>query len=1103
MRCFKSMRTQIAALLLSGAVLGAASAVAQPVIREQLDIEGDFALIGSTLVYDCGSLDLGLVRLGKIAGDDNCLNLNINAPDAFWRADYPEVGDALASTEFTSDNARTVATLQLPQGAVIVYARLYWAGYRSADEAGVDTAVRIERVASEGPGLDLNERVQPQDIQSKPQPGTRDRYYYQASADITKIVKEVGVGTFRVGSFKSEVSDILGVLQGGVASWHMVVFYELAGQPPRNLTLFEGLEYIDRDSPHTFALDGFIVPSNAGFEAHMAIVAYDGQDEFEGDSLTCNGVALGNALNPASNFFNATRSRFGRTESREGDLPRLSGEPGSYTNVDFDVVDITTLVEAGDTSAELIASAGNGPEVFLLGGFVTSISTLAPDFSRSLKTAVDLNGGLTLPGDTVEYTIAAENTGSDTANDARIVDVLPEGVTFVPGSIRLVAGTDAVSSFSDQVDDDRGQYDAESRTVTVWIGRGAGPRRGGSLDPGEKAVITFQVTIDEDTRGTVENQGSVIAVGEKGAPETETPTDGEPDNEGQDPTVIEVNGCETDSDCPDSAPICDTSVSPQECVGCITDSQCTDEAEPDCDPDSQTCYCPDGAGNCQDSDMDGASDGTEEMNGTDPMDADSDDDGALDGEEVRPGEDFDGDGLINGLDPDSDNDGLFDGTELGNDCMHPQTDRSRKSCRPDKDPTTVTGMVDADSDGGGVIDGSEDFNFDGKVDRGETDPLVAADDGDVADEDRDGLSDGFEATVHSDPEDQDSDDDGSLDGAEANPSHDGDLDGLVSVVDPDSDDDALFDGTESGQNCSHPDTHRRLGHCIPDGDRGETKTSPVAADTDNGGVRDGSEDFDLDGVIDAGETDPTAGHGADDGMVVDRDGDGLSDGLEVTLGSDINDEDSDDDGLLDGEENNPSDDTDRDGRRNVKDVDSDGDRIPDGKERGTDCSDADTDPNVCEPDADNGEETTSAVNPDTDFGGTWDGVEDENRNGRIDDGETDPNDPSDDVGCSGDSHCGEEDDGSICVMGACVQGCRDEPGSGCPPGQTCSIDADDEEDIGECVGTLPPSPIKMGGRYGGGGFACAVRPQSSSAVGALLVAALLSLVWAARRRRRK
>jgi hypothetical protein len=81
-------------------------------------------------------------------------------------------------------------------------------------------------------------------------------------------------------------------------------------------------------------------------------------------------------------------------------------------------------------------------------------------------------------------------------------------------------------------------------------------------------------------------------------------------------------------------------------------------------------------------------------------------------------------------------------------------------------------------------------------------------------------------------------------------------------------------------------------------------------------VIDGAEDIDLDGVIDVGETDPTAGHGADDVANVDSDGDGLTDGLEEELGTDPDDADSDDDGVVDGQEPNFSLDSDGDGQIN-------------------------------------------------------------------------------------------------------------------------------------------------------------------------------------------
>ncbi len=129
-----------------------------------------------------------------------------------------------------------------------------------------------------------------------------------------------------------------------------------------------------------------------------------------------------------------------------------------------------------------------------------------------------------------------------------------------------------------------------------------------------------------------------------------------------------------------------------------------------------------------DTDGDGLGDLQEATIGTNPNDADSDDDGVLDGQEPNPADDTDGDGLINALDPDSDNDGLFDGTELGFACNNPATDATKMQCVVDADPVTKTSALLADTDGGSVTDGVEDTNKNGKVDPGERDPNVAADD---------------------------------------------------------------------------------------------------------------------------------------------------------------------------------------------------------------------------------------------------------------------------------------------------------------------------------------------------------------------------------------
>ncbi|WP_425334798.1 adventurous gliding motility protein AgmC [Myxococcus stipitatus] len=327
--------------------------------------------------------------------------------------------------------------------------------------------------------------------------------------------------------------------------------------------------------------------------------------------------------------------------------------------------------------------------------------------------------------------------------------------------------------------------------------------------------------------------------------------------------------------------------------------------------------------NNPDTDGDGIPDGIEvNVGGTDPLDDDTDDDGLLDGTE-----DKDHDGIV---DPgetspvlaDTDGDGLQDGTELG--ITQPEgSDTDTTVFIPDADPTTTTDPLNVDTDGGSVRDGVEDKNHNGRVDPGETNPNVAADD---KDSDLDGIDDETEIELGLDPHDADTDDDGVPDGEDGITDTDGD--GRIDANDPDSDNDGVNDGTERGvtRETAPPGTNVDSPNFVPDADP-STTTDPKRADTDGDGLKDGEEDVDHNGRVDATETNPNDADTDDDalpdGVEVkganatnplnpDTDGDGLKDGVEdanhngaIDRGeTDPNDRDTDRGGASDGDEVN-------------------------------------------------------------------------------------------------------------------------------------------------------------------------------------------------------
>jgi clumping factor A len=1088
----KRLFSSLIALLL-GASAGAAHAA--PTLRTQVDQKGDFVMFGNTLGFECDDdADVGVPDpiLGTVScpANRNTAAVQDSAPDVFWRSDEPAAGQATASTTLTAAMARSTAVLDIPAGATITHARLYWAGLLNGIMSTDPTVSILPPGAASATLVTADEQFFVARNLNR---------WYQSTADITSLLVASGEGAYRV-------SDVGSVALHNVdnndpmAAWVVVVLYSLPTDPPRNLTIFDGLDLVESGSPAAVTLSGFRVP-NAGFDAKLGVITYEGEFQYSGDALSFNGTALSNANNEVDNFFNGTRTTLGVPVSNVGDLPQLTGGPASMSGVDIDVVDVEAQLAAGDTAADITASSSL--DTYLLGAFVTSISTFKPDFSTSGKSFTDVNGGVLLPGDELEYTVTVTNTGNDASINTIMTDALPVGVTYVPGSISVTSGPGMGGPFTDAADTDAGQYIPGTRTVRVRVGNTpfAASNGGGRMAVNATAVIKFRVTIDGTASGSLFNQAIVTASGEQGAPASDFPTDGNGNGDGAPPTETIVDQCATNAECAAPTPACDTAPAPNVCVECVLDSDCTNPIEPQCLPDN-TCGCSD---DCGDMDNDGLSDATEGVIGTKPDDADSDDDGVKDGDEPGFADDTDGDGTINALDPDSDDDGLYDGTELGLPCDGPGTEPGSTHCIADGDAgATTTDPLDADTDDGGVRDGSEDVDHDGEQDATETDPTAGhgADDGSLDDSDDDDLTNDEEEAIGTDPMDGDSDDDGVIDGDEVNPSDDADGDGLINALDPDSDNDGLYDGTEVGLDCGDAATDASKMHCIADADP-DTVTNPVDADTDDGGVDDGGEDFNRDGAQDTGETDPTAGHGADDGTLDDDDEDGLTNGIEDSIGTKSDDADSDDDGVTDGDEPNFADDTDGDGEINALDTDSDDDGLLDGTELGKDCMDPATDAAVamCVADADEGATTTNPLDADTDDGSVSDGDEDADHDGEVDDGERDPNDGSDDVvGGEGGAGAGG-DAGSPGSAGAGAGGDSSTAGSG---GAGANGGVAGTATAGAATAGTAGSNALADGVLEGGGCACrSAAPASSHAPLSVLVSILgLLAVRSARRRRR-
>ena len=184
------MKSWISSLVLAFLLLAPLRrAEAAPALRAQMDVAGDFQLFGNTLVHEC-DMAAPVIPDPVVGTIGTCTNSNNYAPDVYWRADDPTDGQATADDDLGPDDARSTAVLQLPEGAHVVYARLYWGAYSNADSP--DDAVRVQRPSS---GLDTLVMA---DDDIRVNNANTGRFWYQSTADVTALVQAQGPGAYRI-----------------------------------------------------------------------------------------------------------------------------------------------------------------------------------------------------------------------------------------------------------------------------------------------------------------------------------------------------------------------------------------------------------------------------------------------------------------------------------------------------------------------------------------------------------------------------------------------------------------------------------------------------------------------------------------------------------------------------------------------------------------------------------------------------------------------------------------------------------------------------------------------------------------------------------------
>lgn len=470
---------------------------AAPKLRFQTDVKGDIVQLGNTLGHECRAVDSqGLQTPKPVVGTvTNCgdpITIDDSSADVLWRSDDTS---AKADAATMIGDARSTAVLQLPPGSQVLYARLYWGGNLGEDVALANSAVSFEKVGQGGFSMMLLPSPANDVVTAV---GGGGGHVYQAGYDVTPIVQRHGAGAYRVGNVvRRNVVNRDEDVQFN--AWTMLVVYRNDKEPVRNITIYDGLDSVDIGRSVNLGVIGFRVPEGGVPQGRLGVIAYEG-DTDKKDTFLFNNKPVMDALNPADNIFNGTRSLMGMPVSVAGDLPQLTGTPASMSGFDLDQIDVSSLLKVNDIQATIQANSVD--DVYFIGGIFTSIRSRKP----VIETTLIADPSAVRPGDTVTFTSTSKNVGDDDGTDIVIRHPIPDGLTYVPGSVVFVSGPEANQNGkkTDNPGDDQAEVVLDPMTgkqvLVIRIGKGANGTAGGRLSPTDAPVVVqYKLKTDPNT----------------------------------------------------------------------------------------------------------------------------------------------------------------------------------------------------------------------------------------------------------------------------------------------------------------------------------------------------------------------------------------------------------------------------------------------------------------------------------------------------------------------------------------------------------------------------------------------------------------------------
>lgn len=354
-----------------------------------------------------------------------------------------------SGTTFLASDSSSTAVLNIMSGSTVVFAQLFWTMRSSTSNASINfiTPNGSNLIA---PNTALNQL---------------DATLSWRVQDVTSIVNAAGSGTYEIGNVPGP--NIANGTSVQTNAWYMIVIYKNSNLPFRFFSVNTGLSAVSTGSPSDLSIN-IITPSSGAVNGYLLVTESNG-DLADGARISV-GATSGTAVqvgNPSTTTWDNnppfaqinnmlpgniliadcedpniglldTRGNFGTFNKN----PFANTAPAFARNItDILGIDISDTLSNNQTSLfTRVFYSGSGS------GTLSSQSIQVDINAAILNPRKTVDKEITDVGETLKYTVVFTNSGLLDANDVVFMDTIPNGTSFIDGSVDINGANDPTAN---------------------------------------------------------------------------------------------------------------------------------------------------------------------------------------------------------------------------------------------------------------------------------------------------------------------------------------------------------------------------------------------------------------------------------------------------------------------------------------------------------------------------------------------------------------------------------------------------------------------------------------------------------------------------------